>query len=40
MRNEPIDVAKVVKMVLVHDIVEIDAGDTYYYDNGGCSRQS
>jgi 5'-deoxynucleotidase YfbR-like HD superfamily hydrolase len=30
--NEPIDVAKVVKMVLVHDIVEIDAGDTYFYD--------
>jgi putative hydrolase of HD superfamily len=30
--GEPIDVAKVLKMVLVHDIVEIDAGDTYLYD--------
>jgi putative hydrolases of HD superfamily len=29
--NEPLDVAKVIKMVLVHDIVEIDAGDTYIY---------
>src|SRR6185369_16498977 len=31
--NEPVNVAKVVKMVLVHDIVEIDAGDTYFYDS-------
>jgi putative hydrolase of HD superfamily len=30
--NEPVDVARVIKMVLVHDIVEIDAGDTYFYD--------
>src|SRR5947208_13693197 len=30
--NEPVDVARVVKMVLIHDIVEIDAGDTYFYD--------
>ena len=30
--NEPIDVLKMMKMVLVHDIVEIDAGDTYCYD--------
>lgn len=30
--NEPIDVLKTMKMVLVHDIVEIDAGDTYCYD--------
>ena len=28
----PIDVAKVLKMVLVHDIVEIDAGDVFVYD--------
>lgn len=27
-----VDVAKVIKMLLVHDIVEIDAGDTYCYD--------
>lgn len=31
--NEPIDVLKVVKMVLIHDIVEIDAGDTFIYDS-------
>lgn len=30
--NAPIDVLKVVKMVLIHDIVEIDAGDTFLYD--------
>ncbi len=30
--NEPIDVLKVVKMVLIHDIVEIDAGDVFIYD--------
>lgn len=32
--NEPVDVTHVMKMVLVHDIVEIDAGDTYAYDPG------
>lgn len=31
--NTPIDVLKVLKMVLIHDIVEIDAGDTFIYDN-------
>lgn len=31
--NEPIDVLKTVTMVLLHDIVEIDAGDTYAYDD-------
>ena len=30
--NEPIDILKVLKMVLLHDIVEIDAGDTFLYD--------
>lgn len=30
--NQAIDVLKVVKMVLIHDIVEIDAGDTFMYD--------
>lgn len=29
---EPVDVARVVRMVLVHDLVEIDAGDTFAYD--------
>lgn len=31
--DKPIDVLKVLKMVLIHDIVEIDAGDTFLYDN-------
>jgi len=30
--NDPVDVSRVVKMVLIHDIVEIEAGDTYFYD--------
>lgn len=30
--NEPIDLAKTMMMTLVHDLVEIDAGDTYAYD--------
>lgn len=33
--NEPVDVAKVMTMVLIHDLVEIDAGDTYAYDTAG-----
>lgn len=30
--NKAIDMLKVVKMVMIHDIVEIDAGDTFMYD--------
>lgn len=30
--DEPVDILKTVKMVLLHDVVEIDAGDTYCYD--------
>lgn len=30
--NEAVDVARVVRMLLLHDVVEIDAGDTYVYD--------
>lgn len=30
--NEPVNIARVVKMLLLHDIVEIDAGDTFVYD--------
>ena len=33
--NEPIDVARTMSMVVIHDIVEIDAGDTYAYDSVG-----
>ena len=37
--NEEIDVLKTVTMVLMHDIVEIDAGDTYAYDEAGKKTQ-
>ena len=30
---EPVDVGRVVAMLLLHDLVEIDAGDTYIYDD-------
>ena len=33
--SEEIDLFKVITMVLIHDIVEIDAGDTYAYDSVG-----
>jgi len=33
--NEEIDVMKTMVMVLIHDLVEIDAGDTYAYDAVG-----
>ena len=32
---QPIDVLRVIQMVLIHDIVEIDAGDTFCYDVQG-----
>lgn len=31
----PVNLLKVLKMILVHDLVEIDAGDTYCYDEDG-----
>ena len=37
--NEPVDLAKVMIMCLIHDIVEIDAGDTYAYDPEGLKTQ-
>ncbi len=33
--DEPIDLKTVLATVLIHDIVEIDAGDTYAYDEAG-----
>jgi 5'-deoxynucleotidase YfbR-like HD superfamily hydrolase len=33
--NRSIDVCKVIRMMLVHDLVEIDAGDTFIYDDSG-----
>ncbi len=35
----PVDVSRVVPMVLIHDLVEIDAGDTYAYDAEGKATQ-
>ena len=38
--NEPIDLAKTMMMALIHDIVEIDAGDTYAYDTAAMETQA
>lgn len=37
--DEPVDVPKVMLMVLIHDLVEIDAGDTYAYDPEGAKTK-
>ena len=37
--NEEFDVAKAMMMALIHDIVEIDAGDTYAYDTANLATQ-
>ncbi len=37
--NEEVDIAKVMLMCLIHDIVEIDAGDTYAYDQEALKTQ-
>lgn len=33
--NDPIDVRRCLELVLIHDLVEIDAGDTFLYDEVG-----
>ena len=33
--DEPLDLARAIAMLLVHDLVEIDAGDTFAYDDAG-----
>jgi putative hydrolase of HD superfamily len=38
--NEPVDVARVVRMLLIHDVVEVDAGDTYVYDTAGAEAKA
>ncbi len=38
--NTPIDVLKTVAMVLIHDLVEIYAGDTYAYDEAAKETQT
>ena len=37
--NEEIDVLRVISMLLIHDLVEIDAGDTYAYDEEGAKTK-
>ena len=37
--NEPVDITRVMLMYLIHDVVEIDAGDTYAYDEEGKKTQ-
>ena len=37
--NEEVDLARVIPMVLIHDLVEIDAGDTYAYDTEGAATK-
>ncbi len=37
--NAPIDVLRVLKMAIVHDLVEIDAGDTFAYDAQAAAQQ-
>ena len=37
--NEEVDIGRVMLMCLIHDIVEIDAGDTYAYDTEGLATQ-
>lgn len=38
--NEKIDVLKTMTMLLIHDLVEIDAGDTYAYDEEAKKTQA
>lgn len=38
--NEPIDLAKTMVMLLIHDLVEIDVGDTYAYDEAANSTKA
>ena len=37
--NDEVDIFRVMLMCLIHDIVEIDAGDTYAYDEEGLATQ-
>lgn len=37
--NEPVEITRVMLMCLIHDVVEIDAGDTYAYDEEGKKTQ-
>ncbi|EGQ7993823.1 HD domain-containing protein [Vibrio vulnificus] len=38
--NEPVNICRVVKMLLLHDVVEIDAGDAFVYDAVASKQQA
>ena len=38
--NEPVDISRVLQMILIHDIVEIDAGDTFVYDTNAMTDKA
>lgn len=38
--NAPVDICRVMKMLLIHDVVEIDAGDTFVYDTVASKEQA
>ncbi|EPN4952116.1 HD domain-containing protein [Vibrio diabolicus] len=38
--NAPVDICRVMKMLLIHDVVEIDAGDTFVYDTAASQEQT
>lgn len=38
--DEEVDLSRVIPMVLIHDLVEIDAGDTYAYDEAGAATKA
>ncbi|EGQ9808656.1 HD domain-containing protein [Vibrio parahaemolyticus] len=38
--NAPVDIYRVMKMLLIHDVVEIDAGDTFVYDTAATKDQA
>ncbi|HCG6387403.1 TPA: HD domain-containing protein [Vibrio parahaemolyticus] len=38
--NAPVDIYRVMKMLLIHDVVEIDAGDTFVYDTAASKEQA
>jgi len=39
LANQPVDTDKVLRMLLIHDLIEIEAGDTFVYDQEGVENQ-
>jgi putative hydrolase of HD superfamily len=38
--DEPVDLGRVLAMLLLHDLVEVDAGDTFIYDEDGLASKA